>query len=137
MTPEELKAAVAQFEQSGGLIQEVARGASAYYSPPKPITDPVLLSQVAESTVGVVELAKQAKRSAHTLYRAARQLGIEFPNSREARKKRRAELAPIVRELAPKMGQAAVGKKLGIGRIVVRLIAEEHGIEFPAKKVKS
>lgn len=135
MTPEELREAVAKFEQSGGVIQEVARGASAYYVPPKPIKDPVLLQQVADAKVGVVELAKQANRSAHTIYRAARQLGIEFPNSRSARKKRREELAPLVRQLAPSMGQAAVGKKLGISRMVVRLIAEEHNIEFPAKKV--
>lgn len=144
MTPEELEQAMRQFEANGGTVEVVAACGGHTTNPEKdgkPLAEhPASLVERLRSfeDLGVCAAAKDLRMKPETLNRIAKQYGIMFSTNTAAnvseRWADRAKLVPRIRELNRKgLSQAKICRELGITRIVLRGIAERHGININSR----
>lgn len=144
MTPEELEQAISQFEANGGKV-EVVVGCSGHApspekedNPPREYSSAFVERLRGFADLGVCAAAKAMRKKPETLNRIAKQYGIMFSTNTAAnvadRWADRAKLVPRIRELNRKgQSQAKICRELGITRIVLRGIAERHGININSR----
>lgn len=144
MTPEELEQAISQFEANGGKV-EVVVGCSGHTtkpekedSPPREYPEALVERLRGFEDLGVCAAANALRMKPETLNRIAKQYGIMFNTNTAAnvseRWADRAKLVPRIRELNRKgLSQAKICRELGITRIVLRGIAERHGININSR----
>lgn len=160
MTPADLEQAMRQFEAQGGKVEVVpgfssviAARAATVIRPrqepkplPKPATPKEYPSDLVEAIRGFVDLGiyaagKALRRNPETINKIAQQYGIRFnTNTAHASAERWAERASLVPEItrmaAAKQSQAKICRALGLTRIVLRDLAERHGININSRSGK-
>lgn len=150
MTPEELEQAMRQFEANGGMVEVVQgfEGVAAYrgHVPKKPKAAkppkeyPPELVERLRSFIdkGVYAASRAIGKKPETLNRIAERYGIMFRTNTAAnvadRWADRVKLIPQIVALNKKgLSQAKICLVLGITRIVLRGIAERHGININSR----
>lgn len=150
MTPEELEQAMRQFEANGGTVEVVKgfEGVAAYrgHAPKKPKAvklpreyPPELVERLRSFIdQGVYAASRAMGKKPETLNRIAERHGIMFNTNTAAnvaeRWTIRERMVPDIVALNKKgLSQAKICLALGITRIVLRGIAERHGININSR----
>lgn len=150
MTPEELEQAMRQFEANGGTVEVVNgfEGVAAYrghvpkkpkaVKPPKEYPPELVERLRGFIDQGVYAASRAIGKKPETLNRIAERHGIMFSTNTAAnvadRWADRVKLVPQIVALNKKgLSQAKICLVLGITRIVLRGIAERHGININSR----
>lgn len=150
MTPSELEQAMRQFEANGGTVEVVKgfEGVAAYrghvpkkpkeVKPPKEYPPEIVERLRGFIDQGVYAASRAMGKKPATLNRIAERHGIMFSTNTAAnvagRWEARVKLVPHIVALNKKgLSQAKICLVLGITRIVLRGIAERHGININSR----
>lgn len=150
MTPAELEQAMRQFEAQGGKV-EVLKGFEGVAPKEPPAKKGATRSDKTKSDspevvealrkfvdLGVYAASKALRKKPETINRIAERHGIEFNTSTGATRAKiwaeREKMIPHIKTLGAKgLSQSKICLVLGISRMVLRTIAERHGININSR----